>query len=334
MPKPRAYWIRLERGVHRKEKTILAARDLGISRHQLVGHLTELWLYMLEDRPTGEVTGMDDELIAIASGWSGNATKFVEVLSERKWIERGQRKRISEFLGDGVKIWPRFLSGWERSNGPALREYERKFRWNEKSSESASERASVRTTKRRGNDGLQNKTEHSPTGKKTPLRNVATLTADLISEYERITGWNAPKRTFGILKRKLEKGGAEIGNAISLAVDAYAIVVAGGVDKRFRILPYNFFGREDRWQEFTGSNPRGSDKAPDLVTAHGAVEAPRSASTDLFDRLSGDDAAGTDQRALASFCSSFVQANKIPLDGQIDDDQFRKAQDGWRATIS
>ena len=68
MPRPRAYWIRLEDGVHDHPKTVQLSLSLGIGREQTVGHLTRLWLWLLRYRQTGVLEGVSDELLGRPPG--------------------------------------------------------------------------------------------------------------------------------------------------------------------------------------------------------------------------------------------------------------------------
>lgn len=76
--------IRLSLGFRSHPKTKKLARRLGNE-----GVLSFIWLMMFaaESRPDGDLGGMDDEDIALAASWSGEATPFVQGLVECKFLE-------------------------------------------------------------------------------------------------------------------------------------------------------------------------------------------------------------------------------------------------------
>lgn len=113
MPRPRAYWIRLEDGVHDHPKTVQLSLSLGIGREQTVGHLTRLWLWLLRYRQTGVLEGVSDELLAEASGWRGDPSEWRQQLRRSEFITRANR------VGERAH-------GWMEANGRQLREVARK----------------------------------------------------------------------------------------------------------------------------------------------------------------------------------------------------------------
>lgn len=88
MPKPRAYWIRLDDGVHDHPKTIGLATTLGVSRETAVGHLTRFWLWVMKYRPSGTLGSVPDTVLAEAAGWKGDPIQWCNALLENRFLTR------------------------------------------------------------------------------------------------------------------------------------------------------------------------------------------------------------------------------------------------------
>jgi len=77
--------IRIKLSFRNHRKTEKLRRRLGEG-----GVLALLWLWMdaAENRPEGVLTGYDEEDIAIAAGWSGEAKEFISALLDTGWMEK------------------------------------------------------------------------------------------------------------------------------------------------------------------------------------------------------------------------------------------------------
>jgi len=67
---------------HRKRKKL--AHRLGC---EAVLALVDLWLSVAETKPSGALTGMDAEDIAIDAGWNGDAAEFVDTLCDIGFLD-------------------------------------------------------------------------------------------------------------------------------------------------------------------------------------------------------------------------------------------------------
>lgn len=76
--------FRLDPGFLKHPKTQKLARRIGADAPL---RLIELWGWAVDNRPTGELTGMDVEDIAIAAGCAGDAAAFVDALVELRWLD-------------------------------------------------------------------------------------------------------------------------------------------------------------------------------------------------------------------------------------------------------
>lgn len=70
---------------HPKTKKLI--RRLGLEG---VRSLQILWAWTAANRPSGSLTGMDDEDIELASDWNGEIGSFVKALKELHWLDQNQ----------------------------------------------------------------------------------------------------------------------------------------------------------------------------------------------------------------------------------------------------
>ena len=77
--------IRLSIGFFDHPKIIKLERQLGLEG---VVALMRLWLWAAQNRPSGTLSGMDDEDIAIAARWNGEATAFKDVVTRLKLLDK------------------------------------------------------------------------------------------------------------------------------------------------------------------------------------------------------------------------------------------------------
>ena len=85
-------WIKVDQSLARHRKTLLAADLLGINRHQVVGHLVELWSWAVDNVPsTGSLDGLTASHLKEAAGWPRAAAKFEAALIEAGFIDAEPR---------------------------------------------------------------------------------------------------------------------------------------------------------------------------------------------------------------------------------------------------
>ena len=80
-------WIESHQELGRHPKTRKAARRLGITIPQMMGHLHLLWHWALDYADTGDLTDHDDEDIALGAMWEGEPADFVQVLTDVGFLE-------------------------------------------------------------------------------------------------------------------------------------------------------------------------------------------------------------------------------------------------------
>lgn len=81
-------WIESHQQLGRHPKTKAAARGLGISRVQLVGHLHYLWWWALDFAEDGDLSKVAPEDIAEEAMWDGDANQFMHVLQEAGFLTK------------------------------------------------------------------------------------------------------------------------------------------------------------------------------------------------------------------------------------------------------
>lgn len=118
--------IRIKIGFFRHPKTIRLRRLLGA---EAVLCLQELWCFAAQYHPRGDLTGMDAEAIALASGWPlERAAEFEEALRQCGWIDTaGYLNRSGSHL-NRLRRQGLFLHGWEEHQEYVFHAPERKVR--------------------------------------------------------------------------------------------------------------------------------------------------------------------------------------------------------------
>lgn len=74
-------WIEVHQALPNHRKLLLAANELGIAPVPLMGHLVALWLWALDNAPSGRLEGIPNSLIASACQWKKGAVKLVFALT-------------------------------------------------------------------------------------------------------------------------------------------------------------------------------------------------------------------------------------------------------------
>lgn len=97
--------IRLSVGFWRHPKTVKLQRRLGL---EAVRSLQILWLWAAQSKPSGDLSGLDDEDISIAADWGGDVSVFASALSSIGFLD-GCSGSYS-------------LHGWQENNGWASSE--------------------------------------------------------------------------------------------------------------------------------------------------------------------------------------------------------------------
>jgi hypothetical protein len=94
-------WIEAHQELRNHPKTKKAARLLGISRPQMIGHLFCLWWWCLDYSANGNLAAFDNADIADGAEWDGDPDRFVQSL-----IDCGPSDRPGFLVdnGDGLEV--------------------------------------------------------------------------------------------------------------------------------------------------------------------------------------------------------------------------------------
>lgn len=79
-------WLELHQSVRDHRKTVALADSLDMPEPHVVGHLTYLWLWAIDNAPEG-VLPRSARMIARAAWWTGDADQLVEALLEVGFID-------------------------------------------------------------------------------------------------------------------------------------------------------------------------------------------------------------------------------------------------------
>jgi len=90
----------MKRGGPMHPKMLALANGLGIERCHAVGIIESIWHFAGQYARRGDIGRHDDAAIADAIGWTGDATKLIEVLVAKRWLDRCPCHRLR------IHDWP------------------------------------------------------------------------------------------------------------------------------------------------------------------------------------------------------------------------------------
>lgn len=86
-------WVPIHQSLTSHRKTIEVADALDLPEVYIVGHLTALWLWAMDNAPDG-VLPNSDRIIARAAQWPGDAAQFVNALIDAGFLDLDGPSRI------------------------------------------------------------------------------------------------------------------------------------------------------------------------------------------------------------------------------------------------
>ena len=114
-------WIEAHQELRNHPKTKKAARLLGISRPQMIGHLFCLWWWCLDYSANGNLAAFDNADIADGAEWDGDPDRFVQSLvdcgpSDRPGflVDNGNGLEVKDWCDYGGKYITKRDQGRER----------------------------------------------------------------------------------------------------------------------------------------------------------------------------------------------------------------------------
>lgn len=116
-------WIRVEQSLRDHAKTLNLMALLNLPCATVVGHLTLLWLWLLDNTRDGNVSHLDKKMLAHAAQYSGDPKLFTDALIKCGFIDN---------RGDGVYL----VHGWDEYGGKLIKSREASIIRAQKSRES------------------------------------------------------------------------------------------------------------------------------------------------------------------------------------------------------
>lgn len=110
-------WIQSQQEIARNPRTKRAARALGISLPQIVGHLHILWHWCLDFAPDGDLSEFDKEEIAEAAMWEDVPGDFLEALLCNGFLEETEAPGyvVADWFDIGGKVVEQKRAAVERA---------------------------------------------------------------------------------------------------------------------------------------------------------------------------------------------------------------------------
>ena len=83
-------WIEVHQGILRHRKISALARLLGVHRTSAVGHMLGFWLWALDNVPSGDLTTIEYEDIAVGAEFEGDPHTFVSALTAVGFLDQSE----------------------------------------------------------------------------------------------------------------------------------------------------------------------------------------------------------------------------------------------------
>lgn len=81
-------WIAVYQGIARHRKTVKLASLLDIPRMSAVGHMISLWHWAIDNAPDGDLSGLSDEMVAMAAEWpEATGPFFVQAIKQAGFVD-------------------------------------------------------------------------------------------------------------------------------------------------------------------------------------------------------------------------------------------------------
>lgn len=84
-------WIKVEQSLRDHRKLWALAHELGLGRATAIGHLVLLWLWSLDNAPTGKLNGVSPSAIATVTHWEGKPDELTDALVSAGFLDRSRK---------------------------------------------------------------------------------------------------------------------------------------------------------------------------------------------------------------------------------------------------
>ena len=99
-------WIELHQGLREHRKLFACADELKVSRIQMIGILTSLWLWSLDNAQNGSLEGISNRTIARVCDWpEKKADVLIDALVRARWLDKhGECVQIHDWADYAGKL--------------------------------------------------------------------------------------------------------------------------------------------------------------------------------------------------------------------------------------
>lgn len=258
-------WIEVHQGIFRHRKTLKLASLLDIPRMSAAGHMISLWHWAIDNAPDGDLSHLDDAMIALGADWpESTAPFFVQAIKQAAFVDQ-----------DGM------IHDWMNYAGKLVER--RKLDAQRKRNERASKGQPPSSPGEHPLDSTQDILEDFPS-ESAPTVQYSTVPNHYIYTLRNIPGWTekgephlatllAWKEEKGITDDQMERSAIGLSGAASRTLKGYGNLVAAlqvrinkGWDGGVKLTNVN--GR----QEEEDSTPDGPGTAKEFIRRHGLPE--------------------------------------------------------------
>jgi hypothetical protein len=93
-------WLEAHQSLSTHRKLYALAAALRISRATAAGHILFLWFWALDNAPSGDLTGVDNEMLKLAADWPKKGVVFVDACVSAGFMDRSDTYLVLHDWGD------------------------------------------------------------------------------------------------------------------------------------------------------------------------------------------------------------------------------------------
>ena len=148
-------WIELHQSLRDHRKILQAADELDVQPAHMVGLLSLLWLWAVDNAEDGDLSRVTSRTIARAAQWEGDADTFVMAIKQAGFVD-SDTNVIHDWLDYSGKLL-------EQREQKRAQNRERQRRYREKQVQKVQNNADVTSMSRKGNALVSDSTKPDPT---------------------------------------------------------------------------------------------------------------------------------------------------------------------------
>jgi len=205
-------WIELHQSLRDHRKVLQAADELNITPAHMVGLLSLLWLWAIDNAEDGNLSHVTSRVMSRAAQWDGDCDAFVTALKRAGFIDEG-----TESLHDWLDYTGRLI---EQREVKRAQNRERQQRFREKQRTNKSDKK-ITHTSQKNNALVSDSTVPNSTVPNSTIKNIKSATEIQAERFDQF--WNTyPKKVGKEAARKSWmrlKPNEELFNKILAAVE-------------------------------------------------------------------------------------------------------------------